>query len=143
VDAKRGHVVGPLRAAAGSRRRRGAQPGAAAAAGDIRFHIDADGRQHFNFEQRIWLDPLVPMACTRVPSTALTTLAVNLLTLVMRARDYRAAIGVGSRQAVLLAQDFSDECLLPAPGQAWVMPRAAIRAWIESHRRSRGAGRAR
>jgi len=110
---------------------------------DICFHIDRDGRQHFNFKQQIWLDPAVPMACTRVHSTALTTLAINLLTLVLRRRDYHAAIGTVSRRAVVLAREFSDDCLLRAPGQAWVMPRSAIRAWVDSRRRARAIGRAR
>jgi len=110
---------------------------------DIRFHIDRDGRQHFNFEQQIWLDPSVPMACTRVHSTALDTLAINLLTLVLRQRDYHAAIGTSCRRAVVLAREFSDDCLLRAPKQAWVMPRSAIRAWIDSRRRGRTVGRGR
>ncbi|MGH8142176.1 MAG: hypothetical protein ACREU2_06640 [Steroidobacteraceae bacterium] len=113
----------------------------AAAPEDICFHVDRAGRQHFNFEQQVWLDPLVQMACTRVHSTALTTLAVNLLTLVLRERNYPAAVGTSCRQAVVLARAFSDDCLLSAPGNAWVMPRSAIRAWIHSHRRARGARR--
>jgi hypothetical protein len=121
---------------------RGRRP-AATPLEDIRFYIDRAGRQHFNFEQRAWLDPLVPMACTRVHSTALATLAVNLLTLVLRERDYHAAVGRSCRRAVVLAREFSDECLLSAPEQGWVMPRSAIRAWIGSHRRARGVGRGR
>ncbi len=81
------------------------------------------------------------MACTRVHSTALATLAVNLLTLVLHERDYDTAIGTSRRRAMVLAHAFSDECLLSAPEQAWVMPRSAIRAWIDSHQRARGSRR--
>lgn len=109
----------------------------------ICYYIDPNGRQHFNFVQQIWLDPLVPMAYTHVHSTALTTLAVNLLTFVLSERDYRAAIGTTCRRAVALAREFSEDCLLTAPDQAWVMPHSAIKAWINSRQRPRAAGRAR
>jgi hypothetical protein len=53
---------------------------------DYRYFIDRQGRQHFNFRQRVWLDASVQMACTRGYSLALETLALNLLTMVTRTR---------------------------------------------------------
>ncbi len=104
---------------------------------EFRYFLDHQGRQHFNFTQRVWLDASVQMACTRVYSTALATLAVNLLTYATRARDCQAAVGFTSRRALALAPAFSRECLLSAPDQAWVLSKAAIRAWLDSHRRGR------
>jgi len=109
--------------------------------GDIVFYVDRDGRQHFNFTQQVWLDRTVPMAYAKVHSTALATLAVNLLTLVLSERDFSAAVGRTCRRALALAREFSDECLISAPDQGWVMPRAAIEAWINSHSPARCRGR--
>src|ERR1700722_1450885 len=102
---------------------------------DFRYFIDRQGRQHFNFKQRVWLDASVQMACTRGYSLALETLALNLLTMVTRTRDYRAAVGVTSRRAMLLAPSFSRECLLEAPDEAWALPKASIKAWVKSQLR--------
>lgn len=99
---------------------------------EFRCRIDRAGRQHFNFAQRVWLYRSVPMACTRTPSTAMVTLAVNLLTMVLAERDYRAAVGTTCRRAVTLASKFAEDCLLTAPDGSWVMPRDAIEAWIRS-----------
>ncbi len=77
------------------------------------------------------------MAYTRVYSTALATLAVNLLTYAIRARDCQAAVGLTSRRALALAPAFSRECLLSAPDQAWALSKATIRAWLNSQKRSR------
>ena len=106
---------------------------------DLSYYVDRDGRQHFNFAQCVWLDVSVPMAWTPVYTTALRTLAVNLLTLVLQKRDYRAAVGLTARRALALAPAFCEECLLPAPQRAWVLPRQAVRAWVASKTRSRGA----
>jgi|SRR5579862_9278126 len=96
--------------------------------------VDDSGRQHFNFRQRVWLHPAIPMAYTKVASTAMTTLAANLLTLALRERSARAETrlesALASRYALALAPQFSRECLLHAPDRGWVMPRAAIRAWL-------------
>jgi len=102
---------------------------------DYRYFIDRQGRQHFNFKQRVWLDASVQMACTRGYSLALETLALNLLTMVTRTRDYRVAVGVTSRRAMLLAPSFSRQCLLEAPDEAWALPKASIRAWVKSQLR--------
>jgi hypothetical protein len=110
---------------------------------DFRYFIDRQGRQHFNFRQRVWLDASVQMACTRGYSLALETLALNLLTMVTRTRDYRAAVGLTSRRAVLLAPSFSRECLLGAPDDAWALPKASIKAWVQSQRRIGTSTRAR
>jgi hypothetical protein len=99
---------------------------------EFRFHVDPTGRQHFNFAQRVWLRRSVRMACTRAPSTALVTLAVNLLTMVLEERDRRAAVGVTCHRAIGLARQFAEDCLLTAPEDAWVMPREAIEAWIRT-----------
>lgn len=77
------------------------------------------------------------MACTRAPSTALVTLAVNLLTMVLEERDRRAAVGVTCQRAIGLARQFAEDCLLTAPEEAWVMPRDAIEAWIRTRSVSR------
>jgi hypothetical protein len=114
----------------------------------LRYFVDRNGRQHFNFRQQVWLDPTVPMAYTRVPSIALTTLAVNLLAQALRQRasdlkrgsrlerDSLLAIGQSTRCALTLARQFSEECLLGAPDEGWVMPRATIRAWLSARLRS-------
>jgi hypothetical protein len=106
---------------------------------EFRYFIDRQGRQHFNFRQRVWLDASVQMACTRVYSLALKTLAVNLLTMATRKRDYQAAVGFTSRRVVLLAPSFSRECLLSAPDEAWALPLASIKAWLGSRLRARAS----
>jgi len=110
---------------------------------DFRYFIDRRGRQHFNFRQRVWLDASVQMACTRGYSLALETLALNLLTMATRTRDCRVAVGLTSRRALLLAPSFSRECLLGAPDEAWVLPKATIRAWVQSQLRSGASTRTR
>jgi len=59
--------------------------------GNFRYFVDRSGCQHFNFPQRIWLDPTIAMAVTPVQTIALETLAINLLTFLTRERDYRAS----------------------------------------------------
>jgi hypothetical protein len=98
---------------------------------ELRFRLDPLGRQHFNFPQRIWLRPAVPMACTRTRSTALLTLAANLLSLSLP-RQATGQSQPAERLAVALARRFSEECLLGAPAVGWVMPREAISAWVQS-----------
>jgi hypothetical protein len=110
---------------------------------EFRYFIDRQGRQHFNFRQQVWLDASVQMAYTSVYSVALKTLAVNLLTLVTRKRDYQAAVGLTSRRVVALAASFSRECLLGAPNQAWALPKASIKAWLDSRLRVRSLPRPR
>jgi hypothetical protein len=117
------------------------RPKALIGKGHFRYFMDRSGRQHFNFVQRIWLDPAISMEFTAVQTTALETLAVNLLTLVTRERDCRAAVGVTSQRALALTRKFCAECLLGAPVEAWELPRASIMAWIESHRPLRRARR--
>jgi hypothetical protein len=108
---------------------------------DFRYFIDRQGRQHFNFRQRVWLDASVQMAYTRVYSVALKTLAVNLLMMVMAKRDHHAAARLTPRQAGLLAPAFVRECLSGAPDEAWALPRATIEAWLESRLRGRQGSR--
>jgi len=102
--------------------------------GDFRYFVDRCGCQHFNFPQRVWLDPTIAMAVTPVQTLALETLAINLLHFMTRERDYRAAVGVTSQRAFALAGEFCADCLLGAPAEAWELPRASIKAWLESHR---------
>ena len=102
------------------------------------FYVDSRGRQHFNFPQRVWLYPSVPMAVTPVMSIELQTLAINLLTPLTRRRDYCAAVGVTSKRVVRLASQFCVECLLTAQSQAWVMRRSTIRSWLASRSRIQG-----
>ena len=108
---------------------------AGSASGDFFFYEDSQGRQHFNFAQRIWLSPSVPMAVTPVMTLELETLAINLLTPLTRERDYRAAVGVTSKRVMRLANRFCAECLLTADAAALLMPRSAIRAWLASRAR--------
>jgi hypothetical protein len=103
--------------------------------GDFHFYLDSQGRQHFNFVQRIWLYPSVQMALTPMMSRELRTLAVNLLTPVTRERDYSALVGVTSKSVMRLASRFCTECLLTADGTALLIPRSAIRAWLASRSR--------
>ena len=105
----------------------------------FRYFVDSSGRQHFNFVQRIWLQPQVEMAVTPVPTVALETLAVNLLTEVTRERDYVALVGVTSRRVMQLASTFCEECLLTAHGNGWVIPRASVKSWMAAHLRKRSA----
>ena len=103
----------------------------------FRYFVDSNGRQHFNFVQRVWLQAQVEMAVTPVPTVALETLAVNLLTEVTRERDYAAVVGITSRRVMQLASMFCDECLLTARGNGWVIPRASVKSWIAAHLRKR------
>jgi hypothetical protein len=93
---------------------------------EFRFFVDPRGHQHFNFRQTIWLDASVDMAFTRVYSTALKTLAANLLT---------QALDRPARQAVQLAAAFSRECLMGAPDRAWSLPKSTIESWCASKQR--------
>jgi hypothetical protein len=101
------------------------------------YYLDHGGGQHFNFVQRIWLRPSIPMSMTPVMTTALRTLAVNLLTGMTRERDYRAAVGVTSLRVLAQVDLFCEECLLSSRADGWVIPRATIRAWLASHRPAR------
>jgi len=97
------------------------------ARGNVCFWADSQGRQGFNFAQRVWLDPLypsVPMAVTPAMSIELETLATNMLTLLTCQRDYRAAMGVTSKRAGRLASRFCADCLLTAQSQARVRQRS-------------------
>ena len=132
------HEVAPhsrqmARRASPSSQRRAARAGSAS--GDFFFYEDSQGRQHFNFAQRIWLHPSVTMAVTPVMTLELQTLAINLLTPLTRERDYRAAVGVTSKRVMRLAKRFCAECLLTADAAALLMPRSAIRAWLASRAR--------
>jgi hypothetical protein len=130
----RSHRLAP-RAPRRSARRRDAR-------GDVCFYVDSQGRQHFNFPQRVWLYPSVPMAVTPGMSIELETLAINLLTPLTRRRDYRAAVGVTSKRVRRLASRFCAECLLTAQSQAWLMQRSTIKAWLASRTRIQGRSRA-
>jgi hypothetical protein len=93
---------------------------------EFRFFVDRHGRQHFNFRQTLWLDAAVDMAFTRVYSTALKTLAANLLA---------QALDKPARRAAQLAPAFSRECLMGAPDKAWALPKSTIEAWFASKQR--------
>jgi hypothetical protein len=93
---------------------------------EFRFFVDRRGRQHFNFRQTLWLDAAVEMAFTRVYSTALKTLAANILA---------QALDKPARRAVQLAPTFTRECLMGAPDKAWALPRSTIEAWFASKQR--------
>lgn len=96
--------------------------------------VDGDGADHFNFPQSVWLYPNVPMRATARYSRAAEVLAVNILSLVLEERDYRAAQGRASARAVRLAQAFYDECLVELPPGGWCIPLETIRAWVGARR---------
>jgi hypothetical protein len=145
IDApRRSHPRKALHSIHGGNRRTSSRQGQSRYVHDeFRYFIDRQGRQHFNFRQQVWLDASVQMAYTSVYSVALKTLAVNLLTLVTRKRDYQAAVGLTSRRVVALAASFSRECLLGAPNEAWALPKASIKAWLDSRPRVRSLPRPR
>jgi hypothetical protein len=84
----------------------------------FRYYMDSRGFQNFNFQQRM--------------TTALETLALNLLTYIARESGYRTRLGITSKRMVRLARRFCSECLLTASPEGWVIPRSAIEAWLAS-----------
>jgi hypothetical protein len=108
------------------------------ARGDFRYYVDSRGLQHFNFEQKIWRNPAVQMAVTPVMTTALETLAINLLAYTTPERTDRPRVCVKSKDLVRLARRFCAECLLTACPAGWVIPRCTIEAWLVSQRRLQG-----
>ena len=79
---------------ASQRSRRASRPAGPGSGSDFRYFMDAQGRQHFNFVQRVWLHASVGMAVTPVMTLALETLAINLLNQLTRERNHAAAVGV-------------------------------------------------
>lgn len=108
------------------------------ASGDFRYYVDSRGIQHFNFEQKIWRNPSVQMAVTPVMTTALETLAINLLAYTTHEPHDRRRVCVTSKGLVRLARRFCAECLLTARPGGWVIPRCTIEAWLISQRRLQG-----
>jgi len=119
------HSGGPLRSSSPAH----------SASGDFRYYVDSRGIQHFNFEQKIWRNPSVQMAVTPVMTTALETLAINLLAFITPERDDRARVCITPKGVVRLARRFCAECLLTACPAGWVIPRCTIEAWLVSKRR--------
>jgi hypothetical protein len=109
--------------------RRLAKPNILSADYVFHYFLDRYGRQHFNFRQHIWLDPGIQMAYTPIRTIALDTLAINLLTFEVHDRA-----GFTSQRAIELIAPFCTECLLTSPRNAWLLPRATIKAWADSHR---------
>jgi hypothetical protein len=101
------------------------------------YYVDMRGVQHFNFIQRVWLQPRVEMAVTAVMTLALETLAVNLLTEVTRERDFPAPVGITSRCVMQLARRFCEQCLLTSQRCGWKIPRATIQSWLSAQLRAR------
>lgn len=93
--------------------------------------VDSNGADCFNFPQTVWLYPGIPMRATPHYSRAAEVLAVNILSLVLDERDYRAAQGRTSSRAVKLARTFWDDCLAELPSGPWCIPLETIRDWIE------------
>lgn len=106
--------------------------------GDFRYYVDARGHQHFNFEQRVWLDRSVQMAVTPVMTIALETLALNLLAHSAGECAGGTRVAAASRSPVKLARRFCAQCLLTAHPAGWVIPRATIEAWLASQPRPKG-----
>ena len=97
---------------------------------EFRFFVDRNGRQHFNFVQRVWIDRSVSMAFTSVRTKALETLALNVLALACPPGSV-----IHGASAAHFVSAFCDECLLEAPREAWVMPRTTVLEWIATQRR--------
>jgi hypothetical protein len=97
---------------------------------EFRFFIDYNGGQHFNFAQRVWIDPSVSMAFTSIRTKALETLALNVLALACH-----PASAISGASAPKLVRTFCDECLLGAPREAWSMPRTAVLEWMATQQR--------
>jgi hypothetical protein len=103
--------------------------------GDFRYYVDFRGRQHFNFEQKIWLKPSVQMAVTPVMTLALQTLAINLLARTVRECNDKTIVVITFKRLLKLAKRFCAECLLTASPAGWVIPRSSIEGWLASQRR--------
>lgn len=123
------------RSAKGKRKPR--KIGSKAARDEFRFTLDRHGTQHFNFEQRIWLHRSVPMAFTPVRTTALETLALNLLALSATSDDTRNVRGCEREVLIPMARSFCKQCLLGAPLEGWVLPRPVIQEWMHAQRQAR------
>ena len=102
---------------------------------DFRYYVDFRGRQHFNFEQKIWLKPSVQMAVTPVVTLALQTLAINLLARTVRECDDKTIVVITFKRLLRMAKRFCAECLLTASPAGWVIPRSSIEGWLASQRR--------
>jgi hypothetical protein len=103
--------------------------------GDFRYYVDFRGRQHFNFEQKIWLKPSVQMAVTPVMTLALQTLAINLLARTVRECNDKTIVVITFKRLLRMAKRFCAECLLTASPAGWVIPRSSIEGWLASQRR--------
>jgi len=108
---------------------------------EFRYCLDRHGTQHFNFEQRVWIERSVAMAFTSVRTTALETLAINLLALAAQRGGERPERRRNPTRLIPMVQNFCEQCLLGAPQEGWVLPRPAIRAWMLAQRRHRGEKR--
>ena len=97
----------------------------------FRFHLDTAGRQHFNFPQVIWLKQKTAMTFGSVQNVGLRTLAINLIILASQG-DPRTLKGLNRKAALSIVSVFCEECLLTAPQHAWILPREAINAWLNS-----------
>lgn len=100
------------------------------------YYLDGRGHQHFDFRQKIWLEPNVEMAFGRVCTVALMTLAVNLLIQAGAPNSRQQLRQPGRLNIQEAARAFCEDCLLTAPRDAWILPRDAINAWIETYRRT-------
>lgn len=130
----------PLRRSRASARRTRDLPsrraaGARTAGNHFCYYMDAEGRQHFNFIQRLWIRSQVDMAVTPVMTVALQTLAINLLAHVTHPESRACASALASNRMHELAHRFCLECLLTARSDGWVMPRASVAAWLSTRRR--------
>ena len=99
----------------------------------FRFRLDRNGFQHFNFRQHLWVNASVRMAFTQAPSTALTTLALNILSLAATAEPSGLA-QAGLRRQLRLARKFAQECLLTAPATRWIIRREVVLTWVITQR---------
>lgn len=97
-------------------------------------YMDADGVDHFNFPQTVWLYRGVRMRATREFTRAAEVLSVNLLSLVLIEPNASVFRGKTSPRALLLARDFFDQCLADLPDEGWCIPLETIREWLSAAR---------
>jgi hypothetical protein len=93
-----------------------------------------DGSPHFNFPQRLWLEPSVSMNWAEAPSLEVQTLALNILAQFERGR--RAGLSTRPRPSGDSAQEFAELFLCTMPTDGGCIPTGVIREWLRSRRRN-------
>ncbi len=117
------------RAARRSARSCSTRAGPARGPDEFRYYIDRRGAQ------QLWIVRSVAMAFTPVRTTALETLAINLLALASAEPTVHGRRSGLPARLKPLAREFCEQCLLGAPQEGWVLPRPVIQAWMHARQR--------